>query len=263
MPGVTQVLIVEDDEIISNLISVILEKGGYAVAGRVATGENAIMKAAECMPDIVLMDINLAGTIDGITAARYINTIFRIPVIFLTGQCDDAILTRAKVAEPYGFILKPFNAKEIVSNIEIALYNHSMRKRFFDKAALWDVPKIMAALESVIITDTRGRIIFFNPYTCRLLDIEEKNALVKPLKQVLILVNKQSGERISDPALDVLRDRIAITLDFNTVLVSHANKKRFVSLTARPVKDDRNEMIGVSVHIREKTLTEIKMAEKL
>jgi len=262
MPPVTQILIVEDDEIISNLISVILEKGGYAVAGKAATGENAVMKAAESMPDLVLMDINLAGTIDGITAAQYIYSIFRIPVIFLTGQCDDTILNRAKVAEPYGFILKPFNSKEIISNIEIALYNHSMRKRFFDKAALWDIPKIMAALESVIITDTRGRIIFLNPYTCRLLDVLEKDALVKPLKQVLILVNKQTGERISDPALDVIRDRIVVNLDFNTVLVSLANKKRYVSLQARPVKDDKNEMIGVSVHIREKTLTEIKMAEK-
>jgi DNA-binding NarL/FixJ family response regulator len=262
MPAAIQILIVEDDEIISNLIGVIIEKKGYAVAGKVTTGEEAVMKAAECLPDLVLMDINLAGSLDGISAAQYIYSIFRIPVIFLTGQCDDATLNRAKVAEPYGFILKPFTSNEIVSNIEIALYNHSMRKRYYDKAALWDMKKIMAALESVIITDIRGRIIFLNPYSCRLLDVLEKDALVKPLKQVLILVNKQTGERINDPALDVIRDRIVVTYDLNTVLVSLANKKRFVALTARPVKDDKNEMIGVSVQIREKTLTEIKMAGK-
>jgi DNA-binding NarL/FixJ family response regulator len=262
MPPLIQILIVEDDEIISNLISVIVEKKGYAVAGKVATGEGAVMKAAECMPDLVLMDINLAGTFDGISAARYIYSIFRIPVIFLTGQYDDSILARAKVAEPYGFILKPFTSNDIVSNIELALYNHSIRKRYFDKAALWDMKKIMAALESVIITDTRGRIIFLNPYSCRLLDVLEKDALTQPLKQILILVNKQTGERINDPALDVIRDKIVVSYEQNTVLVTLKNKKRRVSLTARPVKDDRNEMIGVSVHIREKTLTEIKMAEK-
>jgi len=263
MPTFIQILIVEDDEIISNLISVILEKKGYVVAGKVTTGEDAVMKAAEFQPDLVLMDINLAGSIDGIIAAQYINSIFHIPVIFLTGQCDDNTLTRAKVAEPYGFILKPFNSNEIVSNIEIALYNHSMRKRYFDKASLWDMPKIMAALESVIITDIRGRIIFLNPYSCRLLDVLEKDVLVKPLKQILILVNKQTGERINDPALDVIRDKIVVTYDFNTVLVTLANKKRYVALTARPVKNDKNEMIGVSVQIREKTPTEIKMAEKI
>lgn len=263
MPGVITILIVEDDEIISNLISVILEKKGYGVVGKVVTGEEAIMKAAEVLPDLVLMDINLAGVLDGITAARYIYAIFRIPVIFLTGQCDDTILSRAKVAEPYGFIIKPFNANEIVSNIEIALYNHNMRKRFYDKASLWDIKKIMAALDPVIITDVRGRIIFLNPYACRLLDIPEKEALVKPLKNIMILVNKQTGERINDPALDVIRDKIVVNYELNTVLVSLSNKKRFVSLTARPVKDDKNEMIGVSIHIREKTPTEIKMAEKI
>jgi Response regulator containing a CheY-like receiver domain and an HTH DNA-binding domain len=163
MPGIVTIQIVEDDEIISNLISGILEKKGYGVVGKAVTGEDAIMRAAEFMPDLVLMDINLAGVLDGITAARYISSIFRIPVIFLTGQCDDTILSRAKMAEPYGFILKPFNSNEILSNIEIALYNHNQRKRFYDKAALWDMKKIMAALESVIITDIRGRIIFLNP----------------------------------------------------------------------------------------------------
>jgi CheY-like chemotaxis protein len=263
MAAPVQILIVEDDEIISNLISVILEKKGYAVAGKVTSGEDAIMKAAELQPDLVLMDISLSGAFDGITAAQYIYSIFRIPVIFLTGQCDDAILARAKATEPYGFLLKPFTSNEIVSNIEIALYNHGIRKRYFDKAALWDMNKIMAALEAVLITDTKGRIIFLNPYSCRLLDVLEKDALAKPLRKVLILVNKQTGERINDPALDVLKDKIAVSYELNTVLVSLANKKRFVALTARPVKDDKNEMIGVSVQIREKTLTEIKMAEKV
>jgi two-component system, response regulator PdtaR len=261
-PAIIQVLIVEDDEIISNLISVMLEKKGYYVADKVNTGEGAIMRAAETLPNLVLMDINLAGALDGISAARYIYSILRIPVIFLTGQCDDTVLSRAKIAEPFGFILKPFTANEIVSNIEIALYNFSMRKRYFDKYALWDMKKIMGALEAVIITDTRGRIIFMNPYTLRLLEITERDALMKPLKQVLILTNKQTGDRISDPALDVIHDMIAIKYELNTLLVTASSKKRFVVLTARPVKDDKGDMIGVSVHIREKEPTEIKISEK-
>lgn len=260
--NIIQVLIVEDDEIISNLISVMLSKKGYYVAERANTGEGAILRAAETLPNIVLMDINLAGALDGVTAAQYIYSIMKIPVIFLTGQCDEAVLARAKVAEPFGFILKPFTANEIVSNIEIALYNFSMRKRFFDKYSLWDMKKIMGALEAVIITDMRGRIIFYNPYALRLLETTEKDTIVKPLKSVLTLENKLSGDRISDPALDVIRDKIAVKYELNTLLVPPSGKKRFVVVTARPVKDDKGDMIGVSVHIREKDPNEIKITEK-
>lgn len=262
MPPPVQVLIVEDDEIISGLISVMLEKKGYHVAGKVITGEDAIMRTAETVPDLVLMDINLAGTLDGIAAARYIFSFFRIPIIFLTGQCDDAILNRAKIAEPYGFILKPFTANDLSSNIEIALYNHSIRKKYFDKFATLDPKKIMPALEAVMITDTKGRVIFFNPYTLRLLDTTEPDVLMKSLRHVLILVNKLTSERIPDPALDVIRDMIVINYELNTVLVTRTNKKRYVGVTARPMKNENNELMGVYVHVREKSLNEIKMAAR-
>jgi two-component system, response regulator PdtaR len=262
MSPAVQVLIVEDDEIISGLISVMLEKKGYHVAGKVISGEDAIMRTAETMPDIVLMDINLAGILDGISAARYIFSFFRIPVIFITGQCDDAVLDRAKIAEPYGFILKPFTANDITSNIEIALYNHNVRKKYFDKFATLDLKKIMPALEAVMITDTKGRIIFFNTYTLRLLDANESDVLMKSLRYALILVNKLTGERIPDPALDVIRDKIVINYELNTVLVTRTNKKRYVGITARPMKNENNELMGVYVHVREKTLNEIKMSAR-
>ncbi|MEN6443689.1 MAG: response regulator [Methanoregula sp.] len=262
MAPAVQVLIVEDDEIISGLIAVMLEKKGYHVAGKVITGEDAIMRAAETVPDIVLMDINLAGTLDGIAAARYIFSFFRIPIIFLTGQCDDDVLNRAKIAEPYGFILKPFTANDLTSNIEIALYNHNIRKKYFDKFATLDLKKIMPALEAVMVADIKGRVIFFNPYTLRLLDVNEPDVLMKFLRHVLILVNKLTGERIPDPALDVIREMIVINYELNTVLVTKTNKKRYVGVTARPMKNENNELLGIYVHVREKTLNEIKMASR-
>jgi len=83
----------------------------------------------------------------------------------------------------------------------------------------------MAALESVIIKGTQARILFLNPYTCRLLAITEKNALMKSFRHVLNLVNKLTGERITDPALDVVHENVVIRYELNTVLVTRTNKK--------------------------------------
>jgi two-component system, response regulator PdtaR len=258
---VTQVLVVEDDEIISGLIGVMLEKKGYHIAGKAVSGEDAIMKAAETQPDIVLMDINLAGSLDGVSAAKYIFSIFHIPVLFLTGQCDDDVLKRVKTAESYGVILKPFTSNDITSNIEIALYNHNLRKKYLDKFGMLDMKKVMTVLEAVIITNPQGRIIFMNPYTPRLLDLTEKEVLMKPLRDVLFLVNKQTGERIKDPAQDVIREMIVINYELNTVLVTRSNKKRYVGVTARPVMDENDELISVYIRVREKTINEVKMTE--
>jgi len=84
----TEILVVEDDDIIATLIERFLIQRDYVVCAKVASGEEALYKAAEHLPDLVLMDINLAGKIDGITATKFITAIFHIPVIFLSGQDD-------------------------------------------------------------------------------------------------------------------------------------------------------------------------------
>ena len=91
-----QILIVEDDEIIANIISQMLEKRGYSIAGKTDSGEGAVMKSAALEPDLVLMDIKLNGLLDGITAARFIFQLFFCPIIFLTAMCDDTQLDQAK-----------------------------------------------------------------------------------------------------------------------------------------------------------------------
>ena len=105
MAKIPRVFIVEDDEIIANLITLMLEKKGYTIVGRSASGEESIRKAAELEPDLILMDINLNGQMDGVTAAQYIFQLFYFPIIFLTAHCDDDLLERAKNAQPYGCLL--------------------------------------------------------------------------------------------------------------------------------------------------------------
>lgn len=262
MTAGSRIMVVEDDEIISNLITLILEKKGFHIAARVSSGEEAVLRSADAFPDLILMDINLNGLMDGITAGKYIFSLFHVPIIFLTGLCDDQLLERAKAAQPYGYIIKPFTEKELVSNITIALHNHEIRKQFFDKFIMGDTKKILTALDSVIVTDLKGRIVFFNPYTIRLLEMSENELMMVPSKSVLTLVNDQTNELLPDPVPAVVDQMLVVTYEFNTVLVTRNGRQKPVSVTVRPFKDEKNDLIGIIILIKEKTLAQIRMAQK-
>lgn len=121
--GNPKILVVEDENSVALDIKNRLTKLGYSVTGMASTGESAIKKAEENKPNLVLVDIVLKGEIDGIEAARYIHDNLDIPIVYLTAYADDDLIERAKHTEPYGYILKPFQNKDLRSNIEIALYN--------------------------------------------------------------------------------------------------------------------------------------------
>ncbi len=115
------VLIVEDDEIIQHVLEWRLGSLGYAVCGKAATAEDAINLAGEKKPDVVLMDIQLKGLIDGIEAAKVIKNRFQVPVIFLTASSKNEDLERAKKVSPDGFIVKPFTDTDIRVALKFAL----------------------------------------------------------------------------------------------------------------------------------------------
>jgi len=113
----TEILIVEDERITAEDIRLSLGGLGYAVTGMASSGEEAIRKAKELHPDLVLMDIVLGGDMDGIEAAKRIRARFNIPVVYLTAYADEKTLERAKVTQPFGYILKPFDDKQNLENI--------------------------------------------------------------------------------------------------------------------------------------------------
>ncbi len=121
-----QILIVEDERIVADDIKTCLQRLEYAVCGMAVSGEEAIKKAEETRPDLVLMDIVLEGKMDGIEAASEIRARFDIPVVYLTAHADNKTLGRAKITEPFGFILKPFEDRDVHSTIEMALYKNKM-----------------------------------------------------------------------------------------------------------------------------------------
>src|SRR5215475_1496390 len=123
-----QILIVEDEGIVAEDLSQHLQRLGYRVPVVVASGPEAIQQAVATHPDLVMMDIRLRGPMDGVDAAAQIRSQVDIPVVYLTAHADQATLERAKVTEPYGYILKPFDEREVAVTIEMALYKHKMEK---------------------------------------------------------------------------------------------------------------------------------------
>tara|TARA_Y100000294_G_scaffold177566_1_gene203392 strand:- start:1227 stop:1859 length:633 start_codon:yes stop_codon:yes gene_type:complete len=119
-----KIMIVEDEVITARSEKQSLEELGYCVSFIAVSGEEAVKKAEEDKPNLVLMDIELKGKMDGIETAGIMRSRFDIPSIFVTAYADDKLLRKAKIVEPFGYLIKPFENKELLSNIEIALYKH-------------------------------------------------------------------------------------------------------------------------------------------
>ena len=116
------VLIVEDEQLVAIDLEGDLQRLGYEVLGVAASGEEACAKVSRAQPDLILMDVRLNGPMDGIEAAERIRQLCEVPIIFLTAYCDAVTLERAKLVEPYGYLVKPFVPSDLHAAIQMALY---------------------------------------------------------------------------------------------------------------------------------------------
>src|SRR5215472_11710000 len=121
--GKAQILIAEDDPTIAQDLKYKIENLGYEVVGITHSGEQAVVLAENLRPDLVLMDIQLAGEMDGIEAAEKIRTL-RVPLVYVSGFCDSPMLQRAQLTEPYGYILKPYRTSDIRISVEMSLQRY-------------------------------------------------------------------------------------------------------------------------------------------
>ena len=157
----TRILVVEDESIVALDIQERLESLGYDVPDTVASGEKAILQAGLLRPDLVLMDIHLQGPMDGIEAADHIRRQFGIPVIYLTANADHPTVERAKFTEPFGYVIKPFEERELHTTIEIALYKHQSEHRVRESEERY---RLLAELSpEAIIVQTDEGIVYANP----------------------------------------------------------------------------------------------------
>jgi CheY-like chemotaxis protein len=167
-----KIVVVEDEGIVAKNIKHMLKGLGYEVPAIVSSGKDAIQKAAETKPDLMLMDIVLEGDMDGIEAAKQIQTRFDIPVVYLTAHADDTTVLRAKMTAPYGYLLKPFDERELHAAIELALYKHKMEREVTPSTentelerVLKELVKIRGVNAAAVISKDGLLVKFVGPFT--------------------------------------------------------------------------------------------------
>ena len=157
----TRVLIVEDETIIGMEIRFRLAVIGYNVLDIVPTGEQAIEKAQILRPDLILMDIHLQGEMDGVTAAEHIRKTTNTPVIFLTAHTDEQTLQRAKIQEPFAYLVKPFQERELDIAIQMAIYKHKIDAEL--RASEERLRMLVESTDDIIFTqDINGTFTYYH-----------------------------------------------------------------------------------------------------
>ena len=172
-----KILIVEDERIVAEDIRRSLQSMGYTISAIVSSGEEAFRKAKELKPDLVLMNIVLEGEKEGIEAAGKIHTRLNIPIVYLSAYAEEDILERAKATAPYGYIVKPFDNRELRSTIEMAL------KRYETEMALRESEECYRSLvetspDAITLNDLDSKILMCNQQAAVLLGFETTEKLI-------------------------------------------------------------------------------------
>ncbi|MGZ4089962.1 MAG: PAS domain S-box protein [Bacteroidia bacterium] len=156
-----KILIVEDETVIAMDLQMSLERFGYRVIAHVTRGEDVIETFNSVIPDLILMDIKLEGTLDGVETAQLIHENYNIPVIFITSYSNSDIIERAKKANPFGYIVKPFNDRELRTNIEIAIYKHETELKLKESEKKYR--ELSESIQQIIIEcDFQGALTYVN-----------------------------------------------------------------------------------------------------
>ena len=256
------VLVVEDEAIVSMDLRCKLESLGYGVPAEIRSGEEAVDAASRLRPDVVLMDIGLSGEMDGIDAAEQIRSIFEVPVVYLTAQADVAVLERAKLTEPFGYLLKPVDSKALQTVVELSIYKHEVERRL-KESERWLSTVLRSAGDAIVTADRNGDVNLMNPAAESLLGLNKSNALGKQLAGLFTITSQPAFEH---PVLRALRDNIMVPIREEICTVIGKGKVISISGAAAPTKDDEDNVTGVVLSIRdvsERKKFERELAEAL
>lgn len=245
-----RIFIVEDEGIIAADLADRLKSLGYQVAGTAASGEEALIRIHATKPDLVLMDIILRGALNGIEVADRVRQEQELPVVFLTSHADTSTLSRACRAEPMGYLLKPFEERELRVTIELALYRHQSERK------LHNMERRLATMlksigDGVIATDTGGCITFLNPVAEQLTGWTELEAMGRDLMEVFEARSEASGELIANPALQTMREGVTINISPNTRLHRRDGHRVPIDDSAASIRDDKDRTTGAVVSFRD------------
>ncbi len=249
MPA-ARIFIVEDEKIVSRDLQNVLESMGYGVAGVATSGEEAVGAISGLRPDIVLMDIMLKGEMDGIDAAEKVRADFDVPVIYLTAYADDTTLQRAKITEPYGYLIKPFDERDLSIAIEMALYRHRMENRVRESER-WLSVTLRNIGEGVVAVDTKGLVVFLNSHGEHLTGWSADEAKGKPVEEVFrVLPLSADIDSANGVGLNVTGMANPSPND-DFILIDRQGVKKHVEFSASIIRDEKDAVTGGVLSFRD------------
>jgi len=245
-----KILIVEDDGIIADNLATTLTKFGYEVVGSARSGEDAITEAKAVSPNLILMDIHLAGNVNGIDAAAHISEKMNIPIIYLTAYSEDGLLQRAKITEPYGYLVKPIRDRELYATIEMALHKHKLEIQIKENKQ-WLETTLKSIGDAVIATDEKGFVKFMNPVAEELTGWKQDEAIGHDLKEIFCIINETTRKPVQNPTEKVLQTGKIEGLANHTLLIKKDGREIFIDDNAAPIQDDQGNIRGVVLVFRD------------
>lgn len=244
MDNKIRIMIVEDERIAAEDLRLCLEGFGFQVVAVVASGIQALKRASQIQIDLVLMDIVLKDGKNGIETAIELKDRYGLPVIYLTAYSDPYTIEHVKKSQPYGYIHKPFDFKELQVVIETALYKHQMETKLKEREE-WFSTTIKSILDGVITLDKKGRITLMNSASEKLTGWTHSESLGRPIEQVFKIINEDTQKAIENPARQVIhRGNLAGLFD-HTVLIAKGGKRIPIDYSGAPIYDERKKIIGI------------------
>jgi hypothetical protein len=244
-----KILVVEDNPVIAGMIRRFLTKSDYEISGIVASGEEAVETAGQSMPDLALMDVQLAGQMDGITAARLIGERLHIPTIYLTGSSDAETIARAASTEAYGYLLKPVQERDLIKTIEAGLLKHAAECRAREHQS-WLAATFQCIADAVIGTDSAGCVKLINPAAEALTGWTQAEAVGQDHAQIFKVLNQATRQPEDSGVVQVIRSKAAYRSDQPRILVARNGSETTGKETAAPITNVAGKIVGVVLVFR-------------
>lgn len=238
-----QILIVEDNQYSAKALKSELMCLGYGVIGISTSGKEAIQKTIELQPDLVLMDILLDDQMDGIETAEEILKNQSLPIVYLTGNEQEETLLRAKITEPFGYLVKPYEEKELHTTIEIAIYKHRMEQKLCESHA-WLLATLNSVTDAIIATDMQMNTHFLNPSAEKLTEWKQKDIENKCLNDIC---NIFTGTRKPLDTLihKALRNNEVGYLPTSSILTTRLGNQIPIEGTVSSIQDNKGNPSGL------------------
>ena len=230
------ILIVEDEPVVANDIQLSLQRLGYRVPAMATSGEEAIRRAGDTHPDLILMDIVLKGKMDGVETALQIQRRQDVPVIYLTAYADPHTVERAMVTSSAGYLLKPYQANELRITIELALHR-AQHDRHMRERLRWIAATVRCIGDGIVTTDRGGRVTYMNPAAEAFTGWTQEEAAGMSLTAFLECQESGPIQQVEHSAKQAMTEMRLVTIDEARLVARHGGRRTIRGRVA-PIVDD-------------------------